>query len=84
MPEEGQYGEWAGRILEGTADGLCVLGEGGRVLCWNPAMAEATGIAAGEAVGRPILELLPELPRSAAWSELERGLAGQQVWPQPW
>jgi PAS domain S-box-containing protein len=84
MEEGTQFGELAWHIVTGTADGLCVLDEELRVVLWNAAMAEATGIRAGQAVGQPILALFPDLPRSRAWREMERGLAGQRVKVIPW
>lgn len=84
MEEGAQSGDLARQIVTGTADGLCVLDQDLRVVLWNAAMAEATGIPAGQAMGQPILALFPDLPRSRAWREMGRGLAGQRVEVIPW
>ncbi len=84
MGEADQHEALAARIVESTAEGLCVLDAELRVTLWNPAMEAVTGLAEREALGQPILELLPELPRSPSWHVLERGLAGERVELIPW
>jgi PAS domain S-box-containing protein len=40
-------------VIDGSADGIAVLDEAGRVRQWNPAAHRITGMAAQDAIGRP-------------------------------
>jgi signal transduction histidine kinase len=46
------------RVLEHVDDGIFLVDDGGVVQHWNPAAHAVTGIAAGEALGRPVDEVL--------------------------
>ena len=64
-------------VIDAMADGLAVLGADGRVRTWNRALAEMTGIAPPDALGRPMPIPLPtdgtalehELP-NGRWIEI--------------
>jgi len=60
-------------ILSGIIDGVVVTDESGKVLIWNRAIEEMTGIAAVDAVGKSFREALAENP--AAVSQVEKTLA---------
>lgn len=45
------------KIVEHSVDGVVVLDREGHVLMWNAGQERITGIAAGEALGKPIWEL---------------------------
>ena len=49
----------AARVLSEVGDGVFLLDPDGKVRLWNPAAETITGIAAEDAFGRPIDELLP-------------------------
>jgi len=49
----------AARIVEHVPQALVLVDESDRVQLWNPAAARATGIAAAQALGRPVGEVLP-------------------------
>lgn len=46
------------RVIVGASDGIALLDPHGRIEMWSPALAELTGIAAEQAVGRTALGLL--------------------------
>ncbi len=52
----------AADILTGIIDGVVVIESGGRVLNWNRAAEEITGIVAGDAVGNAISSVLADNP----------------------
>ena len=52
-------------ILETAADAIIVLDLADRIVAWNPAAAGLFGRTEGEALGRPIGELVPEENRGA-------------------
>jgi two-component system nitrogen regulation sensor histidine kinase GlnL len=60
-------------ILSGIVDGVLVTDEAGKVLIWNRAIEEMTGIAAADAIGRSFREALIENP--AVLSQIEKTLA---------
>ena len=53
-------------ILENAYDGFVAVDEDGRITDWNAQATRIFGLAANEAVGRPVETLLPE-PRRAAF-----------------
>jgi PAS domain S-box-containing protein len=53
------------RVIDGASDGILLLDREGRVQVWNPAMGDLTGVAASDAVGRPIAEVLHDDRRRA-------------------
>jgi two-component system, NtrC family, nitrogen regulation sensor histidine kinase GlnL len=57
-------------ILSGIADGVMVADEAGKVLIWNRAIEEMTGIAAADAVGRSSRAVFAENP--AIVSQIEK------------
>ena len=76
----------AAAVLERIGEGVLQLDRSGRVLIWNPAAARITGIAAEDALGRPIGLVLagwervgggePERPRES----LRFDLSGRELW----
>ena len=60
-------------ILSGIVDGVVVTDETGKVLIWNRAIEEMTGIAAADAVGRGFREALAENP--AVVGQIEKTFA---------
>ncbi|MET9342739.1 PAS domain S-box protein [Nonomuraea sp. NPDC003804] len=59
-------------VFDASADGIAVLDGQGRVLRWNPAAGQLTGVAADEAIGRPPPFPLPEPGRKLTF-QLESG-----------
>jgi PAS domain S-box-containing protein len=57
-------------LIQGSTDAILGYDPEGRVTVWNPALAEAAGRPAEEAVGRPFLEMFP----SARGGEVERAM----------
>jgi len=55
------------RTVDGASDGIVLLDRDGRVEVWNPVMADLTGVAEREALGRTLLEL--GLERAVAATE---------------
>jgi PAS domain S-box-containing protein len=49
-------------VVDGTADGICVLDAAGVLRVWNPAMATLAGVAADAALDRPAHEVLGDGP----------------------
>jgi two-component system, NtrC family, nitrogen regulation sensor histidine kinase GlnL len=60
-------------ILSGIVDGVVVTDEAGKVLIWNRAIEEMTGIAATDTIGRSFREALVENP--AVLSQIEKTIA---------
>ena len=54
----------AARVLAAVGDGVALVDSGGVIRLWNPGAATITGVAAGDAVGRRMGELV------ARWDEL--------------
>ena len=50
----------AARIVEHVPQALVLVDGDDRVQLWNPAAARATGVAAAQAMGRPVAEVLPD------------------------
>lgn len=66
-------------VVDGTADGICVLDATGAVRVWNPAMANLAGVTAEDALGRPASLVLGEGPwRTDGIQDVMR--AGDGVW----
>ncbi|MEU7899801.1 PAS domain S-box protein [Nonomuraea sp. NPDC049152] len=59
-------------VFDASADGIAVLDEEGRVIQWNPAAGELTGVAADDMIGRPPPFPLPE-PGEKLTFQLETG-----------
>jgi len=60
-------------ILSGLVDGVMVADEAGKILIWNRAIEELTGIAAVDAAGRGYREVFTENPAVA--SQIEKTLS---------
>ncbi|MGZ3425633.1 MAG: two-component system sensor histidine kinase NtrB [Polyangia bacterium] len=48
-------------VIRGLTSGLVTVGRDGRILTFNSAAADITGRSAGEAIGRPLVEIMPGL-----------------------
>ena len=59
-------------VIDGSADGIAVLGEAGLVRQWNPAAHRITGIPARDAIGKPPSFPLPD-PGSTLTCKLPNG-----------
>lgn len=76
----------AAAVLERIDEGVFQLDQNGRILIWNPAAARITGIAAEDALGRPIGLVLPDWDRvgsvepERARESLRFELAGNELW----
>ena len=53
------------RVLEHVDDGIFLVDDEGVVQHWNPAAAAITGIAAADALGRPVVDILSGWPAVA-------------------
>lgn len=56
----------AAEVIEAIGDGVVLVGGDGRVSLWNPAVAHITGVHGGEALGRDLAELAPQLAELAS------------------
>lgn len=59
-PALGVFSASAAEVLEALDSGVALLDGEGRVILWNPWMARASRIAAGDAVGRTLTELFQD------------------------
>ncbi|MBI4563054.1 MAG: PAS domain-containing protein [Candidatus Rokubacteria bacterium] len=64
-------------VVESLRDGLVVLDLEGRVVAWNRAMETRYEIKAEEVLGRPFLDLFPNLKREGLAEPVERVLRGE-------
>lgn len=51
----------ARQLIDASSDGLVAVDLDRRCLTWSPSMARITGLSEAQAVGRPILDLIPDL-----------------------
>jgi signal transduction histidine kinase len=58
--------------LEALDDGFCMLDPGWRVSYWNRAAERLFAVLRGEALGRTLWELIPNLRGSVSWDALHR------------
>jgi len=73
----------AARALETIADGVVLLDPSQRVLLWNSAAAQITGLAAGDVTGRTITEVLPGVPagpEDARPRSVPVEIGGRELW----
>jgi len=81
-------------ILSGIMDGVVVTDTGGRVLIWNRAAEEMTGIAAADALGKNVNDVFVDNPAvkgqldktvssGRSYSEYEAELAVKHGQPRP-
>ena len=77
---EAERGANAAQALAYVADGVVLLDRARRVRHWNLAAAAITGVAADDALGRPIAEVLPAWGTLISHVELvEPGVAARQI-----
>ena len=66
-------------LTDASEIGIILIGADGRISLWNDWMAKASGIAAAEALDRPLTEVFPDLAggriAQATEQALERGLS---------
>jgi PAS domain S-box-containing protein len=55
----------AARVLAAIGDGVLLVDRGGRIRLWNTAAERITGLAAGDVLGRPIVDAVP------GWTEID-------------
>lgn len=60
------------QIIENLPLGVCAVAQGGRLVRWNPAMAQLTGIPMSDVIGRQLDELPPP------WGPLLAGFLGSE------
>jgi len=81
-------------ILSGIVDGVVVTDESGRVIIWNRAIEEMTGITADDAIGREARTVLADNPAivsliektlatGRSYSDYEAGLSARHRQPLP-
>ena len=77
-----EQGANAARALEHVSDAVVLVDDTGHVRSWNPGAERLFGVGAGSAVGRPAVELVPELARLAAGGEelVPVPLEGEERW----
>jgi PAS domain S-box-containing protein len=81
--EEVEHRARAARALETIADGVVLLDPSQRVLLWNSAAAQITGLAAGDVTGRTITEVLPGVPagpEDARPRSVPVEIGGRELW----
>ena len=66
-------------VVESLSEGLVVLDLEGRVVAWNRAMEERSGLASSEVLGRVFLDIFPNYRREAVAEPLERLLRGESA-----
>jgi two-component system sensor histidine kinase PilS (NtrC family) len=69
-------------VIRGLTSGLVTVGRDGRILTFNNAAAEIIERGAGEAIGRPLVEIMPALAAlqaAAGEGALRRGEVTQRV-----
>jgi len=69
-------------VIRGLTSGLITVGRDGRILTFNNAAAEIIERGAGEAIGRPLVEIMPALAAlqaAAGEGALRRGEVTQRV-----
>ncbi|HSF06462.1 MAG TPA: ATP-binding protein [Methylomirabilota bacterium] len=64
-------------VVESLGEGLIALDREGRVTAWNQALETRYGVAAAEALGRPLFELNPAIKGEELVGPLERLLRGE-------
>jgi PAS domain S-box-containing protein len=69
--------EFIRNVVESLRDGVVVLDREGRVVGWNRALETRYEIKAEEALGRPLLELTPNLKREGYAEPIGRLLRGE-------
>jgi PAS domain S-box-containing protein len=69
--EEAERRARAARALETIADGVVMIDAEGRVLLWNNAAEQITGIRAADLIGRPARDVLPGYARNVASLSLD-------------
>ena len=74
-------------ILDAMGEGVLLLDMNGRITSVNPALENMAGIAAGELIGRPLRDMLPELlspeDRALAEEALRAAMGGSVPEMQP-
>ncbi len=68
-----QFSELTADILSGIVDGVAVTDESGKIIIWNRAIEEMTGITAADAIGQVSRNVFAENP--AVVSQIEKTLA---------
>jgi PAS domain S-box-containing protein len=66
-------------IVASTADGVATLDTELKVTTWSPGAESATALRAGEAVGRPLAELYPDLEKTGFLAAIRRTLREQRI-----
>ena len=66
-------GAWDTVLLDGSPDGGLAFDRDGRVALWNRTLERLAGCNARDALGRPVLELLPALGDEALRTAHARG-----------
>jgi diguanylate cyclase (GGDEF)-like protein/PAS domain S-box-containing protein len=74
-----QSEHFARTIISSVRQGIIVYDRDFRCQVWNRFMEEMTGLAAGDVLGRPALELFPHLRLQGFDALLQRALAGETV-----
>ena len=59
-------------ILAGIVDGVVVTDDAGKILIWNRAAEELSGIASDDAVGRDVRNVLADNPAVVSQTERTR------------
>jgi PAS domain S-box-containing protein len=65
-------------LIESSYDGIAAFDRDLRYTLWNPEMERITGIPRTEAIGRTVLEVLPQLAPEVS-ERIEQALAGEVV-----
>jgi PAS domain S-box-containing protein len=70
--------ELASRLLAASSDdGMLAYDDELRISYWSPLLEQSFGLASGDALGRPVLDVLPFLARDGGDDVLREALAGR-------
>ena len=73
LRESAERGDRASRSLQHVDDAVVLLDADDAIRYWNPAAARYLAVPEGEAVGRPLAEVVPELAAGATGTTITRG-----------
>lgn len=70
---------FAQRLVDCSLDGIAAFDLEGNCAAWNPVLERLTGIKRDAVIGRPALEVFPDLEDTTVHENLRRALNGEEV-----